>query len=366
MFRLRDLKYSIKHWFELQKFYVFKKSKFFSYDSDTDKYQVCKHSALADMSCTWEGDYDILNAMRLKIEHMYYNLKHFGHTLDMYIQDTDYIQSCFVSDNFEKDRKFICKKMTEILHNFDHKYSEYPTSHKTVYVSLEDDYLKFEKCIHFTDKKDKEHTIKCEQIQLTLDFKKHEDRNILSITRVPYGEGYIYYYSFDNVSFEEDKNQPYTHYIFEGEELIPRTSYRYKEIDTKNLWQKKTRKPMNITEIYESIVEYTNLYFINIVEKFIDFEVNLSEMKEMSDDLKSRIVGNRKTLKDLLELRRYVKRLSCLSDTDDKYYNMWKNAPEGLRSEKIRESYEVFKNDRREIYQKICDIMSERGLNWWD
>ena len=193
-----------------------------------------------------------------------------------------------------------------------------------------------------------------------------EERNILSITRIPYGGDYLYYYSFDKVLFEKDTKQEFTHYIFENDDLVPKKDYRYKETSSFNLWKKTTRKPLGIEEIYESVVDYTHLYFIDIVHRFIDFIVELSDMKDISDDLKSRIVGNRRTLKDLLELRRYVKKLCSLSDTDDKYYNMWKDSPLEERQKKIQESYEIFKNDRRELYQKVCNLMSGRGLYWWD
>lgn len=104
-----------------------------------------------------------------------------------------------------------------------------------------------------------------------------------------------------------------------------------------------------------------------IVENVYTIIVPVTEYKELSDALKPHVRGNRRTLTQLLHLRHLVKRLYCLSDTDDKYFNMWKDIQdEDLQREKMIEAEKLYESDRRKLYLDIAEFMAEYGRGWWD
>jgi len=99
-----------------------------------------------------------------------------------------------------------------------------------------------------------------------------------------------------------------------------------------------------------------NLYFdAAIVDKYGDERdkelfgdywcrnISFEELKEYSPALREQVRGKFVQIKSLLQLRRYLKKLYSLEWYDDNY-----------------------KNERKELYHKINDILIDKGESLWD
>lgn len=80
----RTIKRHISQFIETEYWYRFRKVSFFWFDDETNKYVERKERARELTTITWDGDKDILGMMLLKIDHMFYNLKHYAAQADFY------------------------------------------------------------------------------------------------------------------------------------------------------------------------------------------------------------------------------------------------------------------------------------------
>ena len=88
----KKIKRHIDQWIETEYWYRFRKISFFWFDKETGKYEEHKERARELITNTWGGDKDILGMMLLKIDHMFYNLKHFSMQANFYFDSHNILE----------------------------------------------------------------------------------------------------------------------------------------------------------------------------------------------------------------------------------------------------------------------------------
>ena len=317
------IKRVISQFFETEYWYRFRKISYSWFDNfgndATNKYLWNYSRAGKHLACTWEGEKDILDMMRLKIEHMFWNLKKYGNTAYCYLDSYAVLKS-----GSKSDKIFVVQK---IIEKYDFEY--YKT--KSQWCRYHEDW--------WTDL-----TGKVNSSKKTRKCKYHN-----YTTRIP-------------VESINDETVYFVHEnYFDGQGWVNSWSLQSKEL--------KIELPLSckLTEI-QKILDEKGLK-INFIEGLINHSLSIDlnpaeDLNRLSSKLRKEVRGGRQALVDLLALRHSVKRLARLESTDDKYTMIWVNSPD--KEEKIREAGKLFLSDRKELYYKIVNLMIERGLDWWD
>jgi hypothetical protein len=367
----REIKRIISQFFETEYWYRFRKVSHFWYDDEDNKFVSSPSRANESLNCTWDGEGDILNMMRLKIEHMFFNLKKYSMHKDFYIDSYKF----FDKEATDNDRTLF---MNQIIkegeeHPKDFKYSS-EFNHTENWTN--------ELRCKISDKKTKE----CCHKNYTNEWwigNEYVDKSISD-------SGLAHYYLYHSHCFGStgdtdiwgirrvyDKQIPF-------ENIPEKLKTYYVDFDAPDLGHEEC--PMYKNKKIEFIAEIPSCFNFNDIQKIFDKEnikieafknfiigaqvMDISDMKvyvQLSPYMKSAARGNRQTLKELLELRRYIKKLININDTDDKYFLMWKDVEdEDERSKKLAEAEELYNNDRKELYLKIANLMAEKGNCWWD
>lgn len=94
----RTIKRHISQWVETEYWYRFRKVSFFWFDDETNKYVERKERARELTTITWDGDKDILGMMLLKIDHMFYNLKHYAAQANFYLDSHNILEHGTLDD----------------------------------------------------------------------------------------------------------------------------------------------------------------------------------------------------------------------------------------------------------------------------
>lgn len=94
----RTIKRHISQFIETEYWYRFRKLSFFWFDDETNKYVERKDRAREMTTITWDGDKDILGMMLLKIDHMFYNLKHYAAQADFYFDSYNILEHGTLDD----------------------------------------------------------------------------------------------------------------------------------------------------------------------------------------------------------------------------------------------------------------------------
>ena len=270
-----------------------------------------RSEALDITNCTWEGEKDILGMMELKLSHMIYNLRKYGMQSDMYIDS--YLLTKDYCTN-ESDIKWAADKV--IKEHFGPNTEEYKNT--------------------YGDKADDNNYI-----------------NRLSIGTIE----------------ADGKNISY----FLSEYHTPTKTCNCVECSTKPASGVYTTvKELDKLDLYEAqkVLDENNINIKDVVDKCIYFEYSLDvewkDYKVLSPEMIKNIRGNIIGIRQLWQLRKYVKQLLALEDTNDKYMNIWQNAPKDQQSDLLRKSGEVFMEDRKQLYKNLFDLMNEHGRSWWD
>ena len=118
----KEIKRHISQWIETEYWYRFRKiwySWFDDYGEDaTYKYKWKASHAGFHLACTWEGEKDILDMMRLKIEHMFWNLKNYGNVAYCYLRSKTILEIGTSQDKIIAAQRIIAK------YDFDYKTKE--------------------------------------------------------------------------------------------------------------------------------------------------------------------------------------------------------------------------------------------------
>lgn len=326
----KEIKRHISQWIETEYWYRFRKiwySWFDDYGEDaTYKYKWKASRAGFHLACTWEGEKDILDMMRLKIEHMFWNLKNYGNVAYCYLRSKIILEIGTSQDKIIAAQRIIAK------YDFDYK-----TKENDWYSDFHEEW--------WTDMECRVHSPKP-----TRKYKYHSYVNKIPIG-IDNGIKYFLVHTnyFDGYGWSggwsiESKDR-------KGENFYFPSCYRFSDIQ--KLLDEKDIK-------------------INLVEGLLNLEhtINLvpsEDLGKLSPELRKHVEGERQILVDLLTLRRYVKKLENLEDTDNKYYNMWKDIEDAdEQRKKMKEAEDLFLSDRKNLYNQIFSLMVEKGMGWWD
>ena len=286
----RNLKRIISQFFETEYWYRFRKVPYCYFDDfggDATYKYIWKNNRARDiLTCTWDGEGDILQMMLLKIEHQYHNLKHYGIQADFYFDSHNIVEHGTREDRLWAFNKIIEDNKFENVKSKDRKYNFHMIDDKIISFALE-------------GKK-----------ELVLEYD-------------PECMGGYYWYIAEK-----------------GKEEIQIISDR--------------------NHIEDWIIN-------DVIYNEHTVHVKFEEYKNLSDELKPYVRGNRRTLTQLLHLRHLIKKLYALEDTNDEYMNMWQNEEdEDKRQVLLKQSMEKFMEDRKRLYHEIAEFMAENGRGWWD
>ena len=368
------IKRHVSQFFETEYWYRFRKILSFWFDDEKNKFveSTDRTRARDIITSTWNGENDILGIMRLKIEHMFWNLKNHAWQSYFYI-DSGYF---FEEGATDEDRNLFVRQIIEEYEKNPKKYKyAWNFDHKESYSNLN---------CEKTSKKYSKKTPYCSYTNRWWIGNEETDDKTISES------GLIHYYLFHDCGFDGWGHT--TTWGIEKEydvqippEQIPEKKKQYYvDFNEDDLGHREA--PQYKTKKTEGVTYFPSCYGFKDIQKILDEKgikidvlkgfltgaqtMDVSDMKiytQLSPYMKSVARGNRRVLTDLLHLRHLIKKLNNLSDTDDVYYNMWKDEKdEEEQSKKVIEARKCFDEDRKKLYQEICDFMVKNGETWWD
>lgn len=164
-------------------------------------------------------------------------------------------------------------------------------------------------------------------------------------------------------NYESDDNRLYSKFVWSyDKDNNPRmlTVFYDSDTDIKVNFLKYQEVPLSEVFNHKNVIE-------GVINYAYDVDVPIEKYHELNEKLKSHVRGLRKKLTDLLYLRRLIKKLFYMNDTDDKYFKMWGYIKdEKEQRKKMLESRKLYKNDRKTLYAKIAEFMIKNGEFWWD
>ena len=370
----RELKRVIAQFFETEYWYRFRKTPHYYLNDDTQKYEPSKYDKRArdTLTCTWNGDSDILQMALLKTEHMFYNLKKCSYHQYFYVDSfrffedgaTDSDRALFarqVLDNYEKSPKkyeycwnfnrkefFSDKKLSKTVSKKTRKYNKYVGFENSWWIGNED-----------------------------------VDKSISDSELVHY---YLYHHDmFDGWGWQTTWGikRTFDEQIPPSEIPEKRKQY-YLNLDDPDLGHEEA--PQYRVKKTEDVTYFPSCYTWKDIQKIVDDKgikidvlksfltgaqtMLVDDMKvyaKLSPYIKSKARGLRRNLVELLHFRHMLKKLIYMSDTDDKYYQMWDSVKDpDEKSKKLYEAEELYRQDRKNLYHEIAEYMAENGDSWWD
>ena len=370
----RELKRVISQFFETEYWYRFRKTPHYYLNDDTQKYEPSKYDKRARdiLTCTWNGDSDILQMALLKTEHMFYNLKKHSYHQYFYVDSfrffedgaTDSDRALFarqVLDNYEKSPKkyeycwnfnrkefFSDRKLSKTVSKKTRKYNKYVGFENSWWIGNED-----------------------------------VDKSISDSELVHY---YLYHHdAFDGWGWQTTWGikRTFDEQIPPSEIPEKRKQY-YLNLDDPDLGHEEA--PQYRVKKTEDVTYFPSCYTWKKKKKIVDDKgikidvlksfltgaqtMLVDDMKvyaKLSPYIKSKARGLRRNLIELLHFRHMLKKLIYMSDTDDKYYQMWDSVKDpDEKSKKLYEAEELYRQDRKNLYHEIAEYMAENGDSWWD
>ena len=370
----RELKRVISQFFETEYWYRFRKTPHYYLNDDTQKYEPSKYDKRArdTLTCTWNGDSDILQMALLKTEHMFYNLKKCSYHQYFYVDSfrffedgaTDSDRALFarqVLDNYEKSPKkyeycwnfnrkefFSDRKLSKTVSKKTRKYNKYVGFENSWWIGNED-----------------------------------VDKSISDSELVHY---YLYHHDmFDGWGWQTTWGikRTFDEQIPPSEIPEKRKQY-YLNLDDPDLGHEEA--PQYRVKKTEDVTYFPSCYTWKDIQKIVDDKgIKIDVLKsfltgaqtmlvddmrvyaKLSPYIKSKARGLRRNLVELLHFRHMLKKLIYMSDTDDKYYQMWDSVKDpDEKSKKLYEAEELYRQDRKNLYHEIAEYMAENGDSWWD
>lgn len=164
-------------------------------------------------------------------------------------------------------------------------------------------------------------------------------------------------------NYESDDNRLYSKFVWGyDKDNNPRmlTVFYDSDTDIKVNFLKYQETPLSEVFNHKNVVE-------GVISYAYDVDVPIEKYHELNEKLKSHVRGLRKKLTDLLYLRRLIKKLFYMNDTDDKYFKMWGYIKdEKEQRKKMLESRKLYESDRKKLHTEIAEFMIKNGEFWWD
>lgn len=370
----RELKRIISQFFETEYWYRFKKTPHYYLNDETQKYEpsIYDKRARDTLTCTWNGDSDILQMALLKTEHMFYNLKKHSYHQYFYVDSFRF----FEDGATDSDRGIFAR---QVLDNCEKNPEQYKYCWNFHRIEL---YSDKELCETVT-KKDHKH-------KKYVGFENSWWIGNEEVDKSISDSGLIHYYLYHSDAFDGwgwtttwGIKKTYDEQIPPSE--IPENKKQYYlNLDEPDLGHEEA--PQYRTKKEEGVTYFPSCYTWTDIQKIIDdkgIKINalkgflsgaqtmiIDDMKvyaELSPYIKSKARGLRRNLVELLHFRHMLKKLINMSDTDDKYFNMWDGIKDpDEKSKKLEESITLYRQDRKNLYHEIAEFMAENGDSWWD
>lgn len=370
----RELKRIVSQWVETEYWYRFRKIPHYYFNDETQKYELSKYDNTARdiITCTWNGDSDILQIALLKTEHMFHNLK--KHSYHQYFYVNAY--RFFEEGTIDSDRTIFAKQVLDTREKNPEQYKyDWSFNRKEFYSDKE--------LRETVTKKDHKHK-KYVGFENSWWIGNEEVDNSIS------DSGLIHYYLYHNDMFDGwgwtttwgikrtfDKQIP-------PSEIPEKKKQYYLNLDEPDLGHEEA--PQYRTKSEESVTCFPSCYTWTDIQKIIDdkgIKINVlkglltgaqtmlvDDMKvyaKLSPYIKSKARGLRRVLVELLHFRHMLKKLINMSDTDDKYFSMWDNVKDPKKKKKkLEESIALYRQDRKNLYHEIAEFMADNGDSWWD
>lgn len=336
--------YNLRNYIKTEYWYRFRKIRNLYLDECEGKYIENTCRAKDYLKFWWGGENDILNIMLLKIEQMFFELKKNSFHSYFYVDSFNF----FEEGATESDRLIFFHQIIDDCERNPNKYKDYFFFNRTEYYSDK----KFESTV---TKEDRKHKNYCGfENRWWIGNEETDDKEVST-------SGLVHYYFYHCRQYDGEQ--------FQEHWGISKTFDRKnKEIKTEIvLVIPPFYSPKDIQKILDDKGIKINFYeglFYGVQT------MDVSDMKifsEMSPYIKSVARGNRKTLKELLNLRHKIKKINSLQETDDKYFLMWKDIEDTKERRKaIKSAQDLYIADRKKIYEEIFTLMANQGDTWWD
>lgn len=361
------IKSRIEQYFERRYWYFWRPIWNGWYDEDKKKWINGEYpgKAYTVANSTWEGESDLWGMFLLKLDHMIYNLHKYGNEKKYYFYSSDIEKYASKQD---KDR-FAFKAAHQIYdHNIwilnarteNKKFSASSNVHFYLTYDEVNDPSKIY-LIAKTDELIPQEKIPKSKKLYTL-VEKYDDNGNFS--------------GFDHKLSDQFKDhEKYVVYSWD-------VSGNKKLVDSKADFIVVNKVSIDIFKRIKDFCELHNLYHYDEEEKyftgektFVDklaedvdsVDIDISEIHLLSGQLREHAVGNFVKVRDMLHLRHIIKKLINMSDTDDKYFNMWQNIKdEEEKRQKMIEAQKLYDSDRKNLIDQISHIMYEKAPRFWD
>ena len=386
----KKVKRIISQFIETEYWYRFRKLPSYWYNDEENIYSPLKEIIPARdwLTCTWGGENDILNIMRLKIEHMFWNLKKHGcqayFYLDSYNLESQHREGISDSDKqwaieqiYDTYFSGIKPKYSGWNHSFSEEYNDMRIWKSKLWIgnTYTEEYYRA----------DSESTIN--------DFEHHSDSGVCHYYLVCEGNSslkdnkiisrYFYIAHETDIQIPADKiPKKQKLYYFDKEDFLNgkhREAPQYRKTD----FTKDFELPSDFGNSFfsdlqklQNLLNQNKIPIPNILDKIISgeqsFHISLTDYKRLSPETRSLVRGNRRTLTQLLYLRHLIKNILKIDYMNNKYtalcYNNDKWNEMSQEEKKLaRKKAEIsYKNDRKIAYQKLGNFMAEYGDSWWD
>ena len=386
----KEIKRIISQFIETEYWYRFRRLPSYWYDDEENIYSPLKEKIPARdwLTRTWDGENDILNIMRLKIEHMFWNLKKHGVQAYFYL-DSGNLESQYREHVPESDKQWAVEQI----------FNTYFSGIKPKYLGWNHSF--FEECHDtriwksqlwigntYTQEYDRE-----DSASVINDFEHHSDSGFCHYYMVCQGTSSLKDNKIISRSFyiahETDIQIPPNEipkkqklYNFDKEDFlkgIHKEAPQYRKKDFTKDFELSAdfgTSPFSDLHKLQDTINQNKIPIPNIIDEIISgeqsFYISMPDYRKLSPETRKLVRGNRRTLTQLLHLRHLIKNIQKIDHMNNKYRNIFldnEKLNEMSHEEKIlayKKAEQLYKEDRKTAYGKLADFMAEHGDCWWD
>lgn len=353
---LRDIKRAVSQLFEREYWYSFRRLPSYWLDDDGKWKEGRKHRALDVTNSTWNGDYDMLEAMLLKVDHMFWNLHKHSAEKDYYFFASDILKY-----GNESDKDFIVKKILKSM-------AESPGAKIWLYNA---------ECSRDISESGK--------LSFYLQYDKESRAfDLVLVTQMRMSEAEEKAYNKKHHSYKLENGN-----IVRAEDV---KRYKTKLLSYLDVWQRgPDEKPEDfafdtvLNEIGKPVSEYfakmgiekpdglDKISYKELLLKRIDTNIassvdfEISDMPKLSAELKEHAVGSFVKCKNILHIRRLLKKAIRYCDDSDAYGKDWVNIQDDdERERKTLELRDAFYAARKRAFVDLAEYLSDVGMSLWD
>lgn len=353
---VRDIKRAICQLFEREYWYSLRRLPSYWLDEDGKWKEGRKRRALDVTNSTWNGDYDMLEAMLLKVDHMFWSLHKHSMEKEYY-----FLASDILKHGTKSDKDFIAKK---ILKNM----AENSGARVWLYsIECPKDISEDGKLSFY--------------LQYDKDNRAYD---LVLITQMRMNE-------------EEERayNKKHRSYKLENGKIVKEESpaqYKTKLLSYLDVWQHEPDvKPEDfafetvLDEIDKPVSEYLSkndiekpdgldeVSYKELLLKRIDtniassVDLEISDMPKLSEKLREQAMGSFVKCKNILHIRHLLKKAIKHCDDSDAYGKDWVNIEDDdERERKMLELRDAFYAARKRAFVSLAEYLSDVGMNLWD